>query len=291
MKKEYKYLLFFILILIAAEAILFSFANYKSNQVYKKQEEEKKLIISKFSNVPILAEAVSVYDMTDQKEIYGKNQYRRMPIASLVKALTVTVALENSSPEEVIKLTQEDLAQVGDNGLLVNEKWNVKDLARFSLILSSNDGASALSNLKENFVEQMNQKAEEIGMQNFVFFNSTGLDINDVKSGAYASAKDVNIMNIYAFKKFPEIFMDTALPEKTFKSASGKVHLAKNTNLITDKISTLFFSKTGYTKLAGGNLSIIFKAKNNHDIAITILGSTMEGRFSDMEKLANVLLF
>jgi D-alanyl-D-alanine carboxypeptidase len=50
----------------------------------------------------------------------------------------------------------------------------------------------------------------------------------------------------------------------------------------------ILFSKTGYTVLAGGNLTIIFKDKMKHDIAITVLGSTISGRFSDMEKLVNI---
>jgi D-alanyl-D-alanine carboxypeptidase (penicillin-binding protein 5/6) len=294
MKKQYNLLLFFILILIAAEAILFSFANYKSNQIYQKEEAAKQLIINKFSNIPVLAKAFSIYDITDQKEIFGKNQYRRLPIASLVKTLTVVTVLDDSEREkgEIIKISESDLSQIGDNGLFLNEKWNIEDLARFTLILSSNDGASALvGNDKENFVKKMEQKAEVIGMKNFSFLNCTGLDLNEASSGAYASAKDVNIMNAYAFRAYPNIFFATSLTQKEIKSLSGKFHLVKNTDLIIDKIPNIFFSKTGYTKLAGGNLSVILKDKNNHDIAITVLGSTMEGRFSDMEKLVNMLLF
>ena len=48
------------------------------------------------------------------------------------------------------------------------------------------------------------------------------------------------------------------------------------------------FSKTGNTTLAGGNLTIIFKNKIGHNMAITLLGSTEEGRFSDMEKLVEI---
>ena len=294
MGKQNKRLLFFILIIIAAEAILFCFFNYKKNQQFIKQvqEEEKRqqLVINKYANIPLQAKAFDIYDITDQKEIYGKSQYKRLPIASVVKTLTVLVVLDNKQLEDQIEITKNDLLKEGDNGLLLNEKWKVSDLIKFTLIQSSNDGASALSRDDDKFLEKMNAKAETIGMANFAFRNTTGLDINDASSGAYASAKDINLMNAYALKNFPEIFSETANSELKIKSDTGITHNVKNTNIITDKIPNLLFSKTGFTKLAGGNLSIILKNNEGHEIAVTILGSTMDGRFSDMEKLINVIL-
>lgn len=288
MKKQNNYLLFLILIIIAAEAILFSFANYRSNQIYKKEEAAKQLIINKFSNIPLQARAFSVYDITENKEIYGKNQYKRFPIASVVKTLTVLVVLDNKKLDDQIEITKEDLAKEGDNGLLLNEKWKVSDLIKFTLIQSSNDGANALARGDEKFLEKMNNKAETIGMTNFAFRNETGLDINEASSGAYASAKDVNQMNAYALKNFPEIFSNTAYSELKIKSNTGITHNVQNTNILADKIPNLLFSKTGYTKLAGGNLSIILENKEGHEIAVTVLGSTMDGRFSDMESLVKI---
>lgn len=289
MKKQNNYLLFLILIIIAAEAILFSFANYKSNEIYKKEEAAKQLIINKFSSVSVQAKAFSVYDITDQKEIFGKSQYKRFPIASLVKTLTVLIVLENNPDIDTqIKISSDNLKEEGDNGLLVDEKWKISNLAKFTLILSSNDGAKALAQNDKNFLDKMNKKAEEIGMQNFAFLNSTGLDVNEASSGAYASAKDVNLMNAQALQAFPEIFFSTTFDEAVIISDSGIKHKVKNTDIITEKIPNLLFSKTGYTKLAGGNLSVIFKNKEEHLIAITVLGSTVDGRFSDVESLVKI---
>ncbi|HPS21635.1 MAG TPA: serine hydrolase [Candidatus Paceibacterota bacterium] len=294
MGKQNKLLLFFILIIIAVEAILFCFFNHRNNQKFIKQvqEQEKKqqLIINKYANIPIQAKAFSVYDITENKEIYGRNQYKRFPIASVVKTLTVLVVLDNKKLDDQIEIIKEDLAKEGDNGLLLNEKWKVSDLIKFTLIQSSNDGANALARGDEKFLEKMNNKAETIGMTNFAFRNETGLDINEASSGAYASAKDINQMNAYALKNFPEIFSNTAYSELKIKSNTGVTHNVQNTNILADKIPNLLFSKTGYTKLAGGNLSIILKNKEGHEIAVTVLGSTMDGRFSDMEKLINVIL-
>ena len=112
----------------------------------------------------------------------------------------------------------------------------------------------------------MNKKAKEIGMNNAIFFNATGLDLNEKTSGAYASAKDVNIMNERALKMYPKIFLETTFSKIKIKSISGVEHFVENTNIIADKIPNLLFSKTGYTQLAGGNLGIIFRNKENHEI-------------------------
>jgi D-alanyl-D-alanine carboxypeptidase len=135
----------------------------------------------------------------------------------------------------------------------------------------------------------MNSKARRLGLLSATFYNSTGLDIDEHKAGAYATAEDVNQMNIYALKAYPEIFSATTFSDITLTSESGFLHNVKNTDVSLDKIPNVIFSKTGFTAIAGGNLAIIFKDKMNHDIAITLLGSTFSGRFTDMEKIVSVL--
>lgn len=285
------YLLFFVLFIVALEAVLFSIGNDKLNAISENKEKEIIKMQNALSEIPIEAKAVSVYDIDSGREIYGKNQNEMFPIASLAKTMTVLTALAEYGPNRVMAISSEAVGQFGDYGFFVGEEWDVKSLAKFALIGSSNDSAFALAENNNDFWEKMNSKAQKIGMENSLFLNATGLDI-DVeagKAGAYASAHDANIMAVYAFKARPEIFGVTILPEITLKSESGYIHKIKNTDVIAEKISDLLFSKTGFTKLAGGNLTIIFKNKDGRRIAITVLGSTLEGRFSDMQNLISVL--
>ncbi|MFZ2072632.1 MAG: hypothetical protein WAV10_03060 [Minisyncoccia bacterium] len=283
------YLLVFMLIIFALEAILFSVGNNELNNI-SKNEEEKKIEMQKiFSNVSVLAKAVSIYDIDSNEELYGKNQNEILPLASLVKTMTVLVALEGYKTTPTITIKPNAINQFGDYGLLSYERWNIKDLAKFTLVGSVNDGAYALVGDDKNFLGKMNLKAKKIGMKNFSCFNFTGLDFDEKRAGAYASAKDANLMAAYALKAYPDVFSATALPEISLKSEIGLVHTIKNTNIILDKIPNLLFSKTGFTTYVGGNLTIIFKNKDSHRIAITVLGSTQDGRFSDMENLINVL--
>ena len=284
-----------VLAIFALEAIFFSAGNFKLNERDRLEEERIEKIQVSLNDIPILAKAVSIYNISQNKKIYGKNDDIVLPIASLAKIMTVVIALNSYEPDDVISISQDAVNQAGDYGIFVNEKWKVSDIAKFTLISSANDGAYALSeNNPDDFLEKINSKAKRIGMEHSYFLNFTGLDIVDkaglpAQAGAFASATDVNTMAMFGLLSYPEIFSVTTLPEINLKSESGFVHNFKSTNIIVDRIPNLLFSKTGYTEVAGGNLVIIFKDKRREEIAVTILDSTFDGRFSDMEKIMEIL--
>lgn len=280
-------MIFLILSFIVLEGFFFYFGNKKANEEYLVQKNRTEVLSKSIKELGIEAKAVSVYDDTTGEKIYGKNDEEKMPIASLTKIMTAIVALNNKEEKAVI--TKDALRQETDYGFLVGEKFDAKELIKFTLIGSVNDSAYALAENIPDFLQKMNLKAKKIGMENAEFLNSTGLDMGTNISGGYASASDVNTVSLYAFKYHPEIFGATVQPEMEIKSESGLVHKIENTDLALGKIPNILFSKTGYTPLAGGNLSVIFKDKGGHIIAATVLGSTMEGRFSDMEKITEVL--
>ena len=281
--------LYFIVIFIALEAIFFSVGNNNLNKIYLDNERKLSKIQNILDNTSIQAKAVSIYDQTLNRKIYSKNDEIDMPIASLAKIMTVVTALNGYDMEKVVTIKPEAIKQYGDYGMFVQEKFTIKDLAKITLVGSANDGAYALSQTEENFLQKMNDKAVKIGMENTAFFNPTGLDVDDVFAGAYASAQDVNVMVLYALKRYEEVFTSSSLSEINVKSLSGFNHNIKNTDVILSKIPNILLSKTGYTPLAGGNLVVVYKSKNGHNIAVTVLGSTIEGRFSDMEKLIGTL--
>ncbi len=290
MKKEYNphYLFVFIILTLALEAIFFSVGNLKLNQEIIKENEKITKIQNVLINLPIQAKAYSVYNISKNNKIYGKNDDIALPLASIVKVMTVIVALTNNISNQTLQISDKAIKQNGDFGLFVNERWSIDDLAKLTLISSANDGAYVLAD-NENFLEKMNLKAIRIGMLQASFLNSTGLDTWDRKAGALATAEDVNLMITYAFRAHPEIFQVTTLPEINLTSLSGFNHTFKNTDTMVNKIPNLLFSKTGFTSSAGGNLAIIFKNKNGDEIAVTVLGSTFLGRFLDMEKIVKVL--
>ncbi len=282
-----------ILILLASFA---GFFFYQDNKINNELEEQAQLEIqqiaevkNKIESLDLEAKAISVYDIDTKKELYGKNEREILPLASLAKIMTALIAFQLHPSDNQLKISSTAIGQEGDNSLFSNEVWDLEELIKLTLISSSNDGAWALAENVENFLPVMNEKAKKLGLESIKFFNSTGLDFDNVGAGAVGNAFDVNQMAIFALKIHPDIFSATTALEATFKSESGFIHKVKNTNISIKRIPNPLFSKTGYSLLAGGNLTIIFKAQNEHLIAITILGSSLYGRFSDMEKLVNIL--
>ncbi len=297
-----KPLLILLVVILAIEGYFFTSSNLKLNNEFAKQEQELQNLEVALGSLPIVARAISVYDVEGNFEIYGKNADMPLPIASLAKSMTVAVALARENKDKIVYLSPSSISQFGDFGLFANEKWKLGDLAKLTLIASANDGAYMLGERGGlSFLSRMNTKAQKIGMEHTAFSNYTGLDIisngneetpveeRDATVGAYASATDANIMAMYALRAQPEVVSATTKPEITLVSDSGFTHTYKNTNLILDKIPNILFSKTGFTELAGGNLTVIFENKNGVKFAVTVLGSTMDERFTDMEKIVNVL--
>jgi serine-type D-Ala-D-Ala carboxypeptidase (penicillin-binding protein 5/6) len=239
------------------------------------------------------AKSAFVWDITHQRALYSHNASAQLPLASLTKLMTSLVALETLGGTSTVNMTLAAILQDGQSDFLDGEKMNAQSLSDFSLISSSNDGAYALAAAASSklgdasstnaFVAAMNRKAEELGLTQTYFSNPTGLDETFAQSGSYGSARDMAFLMEYLVTKESNVVLpSTALHAKIIGSVP---HTASNTNEIVTKIPGLMGTKTGYTDLAGGNLVIAFNAGLNRPIAISVLGSTREGRFRDVQKL------
>ena len=85
------------------------------------------------------------------------------------------------------------------------------------------------------------------------------------------------------------MFDATTKTRVSVQSSTGKIIGIPNTNQSVTSFPGITFSKTGYTESAGGNLVVIVDIVIGHPVAIVVLGSTREGRFSDVEKLYTAL--
>lgn len=257
--------------------------------------------IDPFEKIEIEARAAYVFDMVTGEAIFSYNEDETLPLASLTKVMTAIVASDLIPQSTVVTINKSDIAEEGDSGLLVGEKWRLSDIIDFTLTTSSNDGASAIASVagslgqnaygmsaekaKYDFVEKMNSKTTEVGLLSTHFVNETGLDVIDGSSGAYGTAKDVALLMAYAVEHRLNIFEATSLDRFSVSSLSNITHTATNTNKVVGGIPGLIASKTGYTELAGGNLVIAFDAGLAHPMVISVLGSSIDGRFEDVKKL------
>lgn len=251
---------------------------------------------SETDGIKLEAKAAIVWDVREGKILYEKNKDLPLPLASITKLMTALLTYELLDPMGKVSITQNALIVEGDSGFIEGEVFTVQDLADLTLISSSNDGAAALSTMggitisgegspEDVFVTAMNIRAEELGLKKTSFKNSTGLDVSETEAGAYGSAQDVALLMEHILKSVPDAVALTNVELATIQNEEGGYHLVKNTNEDVARIDGLIASKTGTTDLSGGNLVVGFNAGLNRPIVVAVLGSSVEGRFTNTMKL------
>lgn len=241
-----------------------------------------------------LGSSLYAYDMTTDQVLFAQNESAVLPLASITKLMTVYVALKSLPEDTIVEISETAISMTDDHGLLVGEKWSLEDLSKFTLLVSSNDGARAIrekfeETLPNSFVASMNAYANTLGMNNTTFYNESGLDEGNL-AGSYGTASDVAILLEAFSNEYPEILATTAMKYVTITSLSGIVHNIENTNESINTYPGRLGSKTGLTNIAGGNLAFIFDRGVLSPTIVVVLGSTKEGRFDDMHTLVNAVL-
>ena len=264
----------------------------------RNQEISRKVVDYESILKTIEAKSFYVYDILGEEAIFFRDEHKQLPLASITKLISGMVVLDVMPENTIITISREDIAMEGDSGLYVGEKWKLKDLLDFSLMTSSNDGMHAVSSALNNYqnindtdtVRIMNERVALLGLEDTVFINETGLDVDKSISGSYSSAHDVSIILGKLVKDYPSLIYDTGLDIKEFISESNLKHIASNTNISVNSIPNIIASKTGFTDLAGGNLAVVFDAGFMRPISVVVLGSSRDGRFSDIITLVNLTL-
>jgi D-alanyl-D-alanine carboxypeptidase len=252
------------------------------------------------SEITVRAKAAYVWDVKGQRVLYAKNEDTVLPLASITKLMTALLAYEIAAVDTDTRLSNKAIAQEGGGeGLRAGEEFTLKNLSKLALISSSNDAAYALGastgallgdrDPALQFIEGMNIRAEELELDSLKFRNTTGLDISTTEAGAVGSAKDVSRLVEYILAEYPELLEATTLGGARIYNSQGEYHDIENTNEALYAIPNLIGSKTGYTDLAGGNLTIAFDVGMDRPIIVTVLGSTRAERFTDVIRLVNAV--
>lgn len=231
------------------------------------------------------------------KILYQLNVNQVLPIASIAKIMSALIVLENLELDQIVVVSREALERgMGDKGRLVaSEKITVGNLLRAMLVESSNDAAEVLAQfteerIRKNFVALMNKKAEEIGLRETRFSDSSGCDSENV-----STVKELTEMVKYALGQ-PIIWEILRMKTIDTMSIDGDiVHHWVNTNELLGKIDDIVGGKTGFTDDARGCMVLVTEKTlrenesggsglKNYFIAV-VLGA--EERFSETEKLIN----
>lgn len=222
------------------------------------------------------AQALLVYDVDAELVLIQSNGNGTHPPASLAKLMTALLTLEKGGLEQRAVVEQEDLVGGATMGLERGELLTAEELLWGLLIPSGNDAAMTLARHHSGqvhlFVQRMNLRAQELGLNNTVFVNPHGLDA----AGQVSSAADLLTLTrlLWGFPLFREI-VATA-------TAQVAGHGLVSTNQLLGRYPGVNGVKTGTTGAAGQNL-IVGLDRNDHQLFVIVLGS--RDRYADARGL------
>jgi len=245
------------------------------------------------SALSIKSEAAVVLDAKKEMILFEKNMQEQLPIASLSKLMTALVFLETDPDlNDTATITLEDAVGAGYSQLKIRESFTLCDLLHASLMSSNNRTTRTLVRSCglsfEEFITRMNQKAKKIGLENTVFFETTGLDTNN-----RSTALDCARLLYFAQK---ESLIASIMGKTTYQFSSlGKrrrTHQIRNTNkllftsLPSEDMGNVMCGKTGYNGPSGYCLSTLVQGEEGEEIIAVVLGAPSSGtRFKEIKSI------
>ena len=225
--------------------------------------------------------------------IYTKNENERLPIASMTKIMLLDIVFESI---EKGKLALDDYITISENAksmggsqvfLQAGGKYQVKDIIKSVIIASANDASVALAEeiagSEADFVIMMNEKAKNMGLNNTLFSNCTGLP----KPTQYSSAKDVAIM-LKSLLRHKNYFDYSKIWLDEISHPDGSVTSLTNTNKLSRFYEGCDGGKTGFTSQSKFCLAATAKRGDTRLIAVTIGEESSKQRFANVSNMFNM---
>lgn len=240
--------------------------------------------------LPVEAKAALLMEKETGQVLFAKEEHQRLEPASVTKIMTLLLTMEAISRGE---LRYEDTVTVSKNAasmggsqvyLSEGEQITVEELLKAVCVSSGNDASVALaeqvSGVTELFVQQMNNRAKELGMVDTCFLNPTGLPAE----GHVTSAYDIALMSRELILHHPDLRRFTTIWMDTIRG--GEFGLS-NTNKLIRFYEGATGLKTGSTDAAGYCISATAERSGMELIAVVLGGETSQQRFEDAKTLLN----
>ena len=234
--------------------------------------------------------AVYLCDAGSGSVILSKNEDKRLTIASMCKIMTLLLVFEDVdngqlSLDEKITVSETASGMGGSQAFLeAGAEYSVRNLIKSVIIASANDSCVALAEKtygsEASFVERMNERAKELGMNNTLFSNCTGLP----RPTQYSCAKDVAIM-FSNLIKHKEYFKFSTVRLDEIEHPKERVTGLTNTNKLISSYSGCDGGKTGYTAESGHCLAATAKRGSLRLISVVINAPDSKTRFNETVKI------
>ena len=235
---------------------------------------------------PIAAKAFVLMDHNSVKILAGENENERRSPASLTKIMTSYVVFKRLkedfiSLDDEVKISEKAWKTGGSRSFIeVGKMIKLENLLKGMIIQSGNDASVALAEhvagSEGTFVLFMNDYAQEIGMENSRFENSSGLPHKD----QYTTAKDMALLSSAIINEFPDFYEWYGQKEFTYNNIK---QINRNKLLFTD--STVDGLKTGWTQKAGYCLATSANRVGMRLLSVVLGSSSPAVRTAETEKL------
>lgn len=241
--------------------------------------------------VEVAAPSAILMDAATGTVLFEKNAHEKLAPASVTKVMTLLLVMEalesgRISWDDMVTASEAAAGKGGSQVYLeVGEQMSMDEMLKSVVVSSANDCATALAEhiagSEAAFVELMNQRAAELGMQDTHFVNCTGLDDDPNAAEHLTSAYDIAVMSRELLKheeikKYTTIWMDTV--------RGGQFGLS-NTNKLVRFYNGTTGLKTGYTKAAGHCLSASAERDGIELIAVVLHCDSSADRFQSAKAL------
>lgn len=240
------------------------------------------------ANLELDCEAAILLDEDSGTILYTKNEHTKLRPASVTKIMTLLLIMEALEKGEITLNDKvpcsEKARKMGGSQIWLNEteELTVHEMLKAICVVSANDCSVAMAEFiggsEEMFVQKMNDKAKELGMNDTTFKNCHGID----EDGHLTSAYDIALMSRELSKNHPEIHEYTKIWMDSLRD--GKSQLV-NTNKLVRFYSGCTGLKTGSTSIAGFNLSATATRNDLKLIAVVVHGTSSKNRFDDARKV------
>ena len=240
--------------------------------------------------LPLTSRAALLMEKTTGQILFAQNEHEKLEPASVTKIMTLLLTMDAIDSgalayDDVVTVSANAAGMGGSQVFLAEgEQITVEELLKCVCVSSGNDAAVALAEkvagVTELFVEQMNNRARGLGMDDTHFVNPTGL----TAEGHVTSAHDIALMSRELLTKHPDIRSFTTIWTDSIRG--GAFDLA-NTNKLIRRYDGATGLKTGYTASAGYCISATAEREGMELIAVVMKGETADKRNADAKALLN----
>ena len=238
----------------------------------------------------IRAKSAYLMDFETGTPMYSLNEVKHLPIASMCKIMTLILsfdAIRNGAIgiDDEITVSERASSMGGSQVFLeANARYSVRELLKSIVVCSANDSCVAMAEKiagnEYAFTEKMNQRAKELGANDTLFSNCTGLP----QEPQYSCAKDVGIM-MRALLKNKEYFEFGKVWLDKFAHPKGRYTEITNTNKLVRFYDGCDGGKTGFTNQAGFCLAATAKRNDMRVISVVIGEESSANRFEDSREM------